>query len=62
MKNKTDQDRANAVQNLADDPDIAKEIEARMGEGLQPKKTKLEDKVDAKTAAVEEVAEEPLDF
>ena len=33
-----------------------------MGEDFLPKKTKLEDKVDVKIAAVEEVAEEPLDF
>ena len=52
----------NAAQYLSDNPDMAKEIEAKVREDLLPKKTKPEGKVDAKTADVEEAVEESLDF
>jgi recombination protein RecA len=60
--NKIGQGKANAAQYLSDNPDMAKEIEAKVREDLLPKKTKPDGKVDAIPVVVEEAAEESIDF
>ncbi|MDP5055289.1 MAG: recombinase RecA [Marinomonas hwangdonensis] len=58
---KIGQGKANAAQYLADNPEIAKEIEAKIREDLLPKTPKTEKKVGDLDVEAEE-SEEPLDF
>jgi recombination protein RecA len=61
--NKIGQGKANAAQFLADNPEMAKEIEAKVREDLLPKKSKADEKTNAKETDVETGEEaEQLDF
>jgi len=64
--NKIGQGKANAAQFLADNPEIAAEIEAKIREDLLPKGTKADSKANTKEAKDTEVEKdedvEQLDF